>query len=383
MSWKRPVCVDYSKWDDLILSDDDDDDDDDHDDDDRDTEIIQAETVPGSATIVATHSPETSRSSSMLLPVAQPVHAAPGTVIQGELVTDESLTDEIQSETKTQIEPNMTQVVQGELIWEDDYDSVDDDDDDVILPLCSATDDDTKDRICYHGSSKESFEGDFQKAFQEYFRDCHEIGSDKSETDPDVIAQKAAFHQKYPDLFSGNTAEAFCNFLLAWSSYLFLPSLATTRRNNEDQGDTSAAKKSSTPVVVVEEATVAMCLAMRWRYRVIHLQEQYTSEQRNRGLQFMKYYTTLGKHGGSRGMLVVLEKHLPCACARAVKRTLQLSDDDFRIGVCLGCYEYVEGTNLKQCSKCKEANYCSRTCQTKHWKVHKKTCRPFIPLKTS
>jgi len=375
MSWKRPGCVDYSKWDDLILSEDDDDDDDD--DDDRDTEMIQAETVPGSATIVATHSPETSRSSSMLLPVAQPVHAASGTVIQGELVTDE-----IQSEIETHIDPNMAQVVQGELIWEDDYDTDDDDDDDdAVLPLCSATDDNAKDRICYHGISKEIFEGDFQKAFQEYFRDCYEIGINKSETDPAVIAQKAAFHQKYPDLFSGNTAEAFCNFLLAWSLYLLLLSLETTHRNDEIQGDTSAAKKTSTPVV--EEAMVAMCLAIRWRYRVIHLQEHYNSEQRNRGLKLMKYYTALGKHGGTRGMLVVLEKHLPCTCVRTIKRTLQPTDDNFRIGVCLGCYKYVEGANLKHCSKCKEASYCSRACQTKHWKVHKKTCRPFLPIETS
>lgn len=33
-----------------------------------------------------------------------------------------------------------------------------------------------------------------------------------------------------------------------------------------------------------------------------------------------------------------------------------------------------EQHNLKQCSKCKSANYCSKEHQKKHWKVHKKAC---------
>ena len=30
----------------------------------------------------------------------------------------------------------------------------------------------------------------------------------------------------------------------------------------------------------------------------------------------------------------------------------------------------------KTCSRCGIATYCSRDCQTTHWKVHKKTCKP-------
>lgn len=30
----------------------------------------------------------------------------------------------------------------------------------------------------------------------------------------------------------------------------------------------------------------------------------------------------------------------------------------------------------KKCSKCRQAWYCSRECQTQHWKVHKACCKP-------
>ena len=38
--------------------------------------------------------------------------------------------------------------------------------------------------------------------------------------------------------------------------------------------------------------------------------------------------------------------------------------------LCANC----QGTASKQCGKCKSAAYCSRECQRKDWKAHKKTC---------
>lgn len=31
--------------------------------------------------------------------------------------------------------------------------------------------------------------------------------------------------------------------------------------------------------------------------------------------------------------------------------------------------------NLKMCGRCKQISYCSRECQTKHWKYHKTQCK--------
>jgi hypothetical protein len=45
---------------------------------------------------------------------------------------------------------------------------------------------------------------------------------------------------------------------------------------------------------------------------------------------------------------------------------------------CSNCNKFPpEIPTLKQCAKCKTAYYCSRECQTKHWKKHKKECVVF------
>ncbi|KAF9561122.1 hypothetical protein EC968_005838 [Mortierella alpina] len=47
--------------------------------------------------------------------------------------------------------------------------------------------------------------------------------------------------------------------------------------------------------------------------------------------------------------------------------------DSTKCGQCAKT-ETASGDKLKRCAKCKSAFYCSRSCQTTHWKVHKKTC---------
>ena len=41
---------------------------------------------------------------------------------------------------------------------------------------------------------------------------------------------------------------------------------------------------------------------------------------------------------------------------------------------CASCGVSGKGVKLNSCSRCKAAKYCGRTCQTEHWKVHKKIC---------
>lgn len=49
--------------------------------------------------------------------------------------------------------------------------------------------------------------------------------------------------------------------------------------------------------------------------------------------------------------------------------------------ICVQCKAYSE--DIKRCSRCKSANYCSRRCQNKHYPLHKKECKPAEPHASS
>eukprot|EP00984_Skeletonema_dohrnii_P027157 scaffold16617_cov136-Skeletonema_dohrnii-CCMP3373.AAC.2 len=51
-----------------------------------------------------------------------------------------------------------------------------------------------------------------------------------------------------------------------------------------------------------------------------------------------------------------------------------LSLSEGEVPVCTGCKKKVDGDKLKSCSACFKAKYCSRECQKKDWKMHKKVC---------
>lgn len=44
-------------------------------------------------------------------------------------------------------------------------------------------------------------------------------------------------------------------------------------------------------------------------------------------------------------------------------------------GECANCGVRAAGEKrLMKCGRCREAHYCSKECQTKHWNIHRKMC---------
>ena len=60
--------------------------------------------------------------------------------------------------------------------------------------------------------------------------------------------------------------------------------------------------------------------------------------------------------------------------------TKKINMDDFEadgknISLCAGCNTEKKLEELSKCAGCKFVCYCSRECQKKHWKIHKKDCQ--------
>lgn len=57
---------------------------------------------------------------------------------------------------------------------------------------------------------------------------------------------------------------------------------------------------------------------------------------------------------------------------KPIQRTRDEADEPVK---CFSCSKVLEQNDIKRCSKCRRAVYCSKGCQTAHWKDHKKECK--------
>ena len=48
--------------------------------------------------------------------------------------------------------------------------------------------------------------------------------------------------------------------------------------------------------------------------------------------------------------------------------------------MCHTCHKVAQDNALKTCSRCKKVKYCSKECQVKDWKLHKKNCRKIVKV---
>ncbi len=86
----------------------------------------------------------------------------------------------------------------------------------------------------------------------------------------------------------------------------------------------------------------------------------------------LDFNESIGKIGTYRGLVLFLSKQIPCSCLDEDKKN---EKEALKSGRCT--YGNSEGLKLelRKCSLCKSAHYCSKKCQVGDWKAeHKKDC---------
>ena len=78
-----------------------------------------------------------------------------------------------------------------------------------------------------------------------------------------------------------------------------------------------------------------------------------------------------------------LMKHVPCSCLEDVYKEVKSIP---KVGLCCnrecGQNRIVERSTMLNCTRCRQANYCSRECQVADWPGHKEVCFPFHKCKS-
>lgn len=83
--------------------------------------------------------------------------------------------------------------------------------------------------------------------------------------------------------------------------------------------------------------------------------------------------TKTGPYNPERTLQENFDEHIVHQLAHPPMKKLVKKDDKGR-KVCQSCLEHAE--KLLRCGRCKTIRYCSKECQSKHWRIHKDMCRP-------
>jgi len=79
-----------------------------------------------------------------------------------------------------------------------------------------------------------------------------------------------------------------------------------------------------------------------------------------------------------RDIIRFYKKRIPCSCLDELYSEIKKSQDR-GIG-CDHCNQSIKRKDIKQCKRCKCANYCSRECQVSDWPAHKEYCKEMCSI---
>mmetsp|Transcript_3048 Transcript_3048/g.3622 ORF Transcript_3048/g.3622 Transcript_3048/m.3622 type:complete len:236 (-) Transcript_3048:327-1034(-) len=104
-------------------------------------------------------------------------------------------------------------------------------------------------------------------------------------------------------------------------------------------------------------------------YLVLGLMKYNNIEQKEK---YIKYSRDILRE---RGIIKCLYRETApfCKCMEQLNSEAKKME---KIGICFGCMKEFPKMELKRCSRCLDAPYCSMECRKNDWPVHKKTCTP-------
>ena len=76
--------------------------------------------------------------------------------------------------------------------------------------------------------------------------------------------------------------------------------------------------------------------------------------------------------GNRRDTVKFVLKRLPCTCLKKLHSVTRMKFA--KMGVCNGCLKSYTRSQLRVCTGCMVAEYCSKECQRAHWSYHKGGC---------
>jgi hypothetical protein len=104
------------------------------------------------------------------------------------------------------------------------------------------------------------------------------------------------------------------------------------------------------------------------------LEEMIGMNAESPNMQTMEdFRASMQKIGTDRGLVLFLAKQIPCSCLDEDKKNAKQAPKTGHCNYCLRDHPKME---LKKCSQCKTAVYCSKECQLADWRAeHKKECK--------
>lgn len=187
---------------------------------------------------------------------------------------------------------------------------------------------------CYHGSSVETFQGEYQRGLEDFLSLVK-----RAETDPAIVKERdnmpsfdyalRCFSQTH-DLVRD---EAFVVHVFAWCASKCL------------QGEVDIASQQGA-------------------FLGLFLKDLFIPASKGHDYSKEKYYNHLNRLLTPRGLILSVAKHIPCDCLDKLAAAAKQREPT---GVCFACSNVLPRDQIKMCSRCKRADYCSVKCQHRDW----------------